>query len=60
MLGNTLPYVPTMTPAPPADPRQGEPCPTQLRDKLVEQKSFKKLGDEFIAALREFKANWSA
>ncbi len=32
----------------------------ELRDKLVEQKSFKKLGDEFIAALREFKANWSA
>ena len=31
-----------------------------LRDKLVEQKSFKKLDDEFIAALREFKANWSA
>ena len=29
-----------------------------LLDKLVEAGSFKKLGDEFIAAMRDFKANW--
>ena len=32
----------------------------ELRDKLVTEKSFKKLGDDFIAALRDFKANWKA
>ena len=29
-----------------------------LLDKLVEAGSFKKLEDEFIAAMRDFKANW--
>ncbi|HRP62229.1 MAG TPA: F0F1 ATP synthase subunit alpha [Phycisphaerales bacterium] len=29
-----------------------------LRDKLVADKSFKKIDEEFVAALREFKANW--
>ena len=32
----------------------------ELRDKLVEAKSFKKLEDEFLEAMRAFKANWSA
>jgi len=31
-----------------------------LRDKLVEARSFKQLGDEFATAVREFKANWTA
>ena len=31
-----------------------------LRDKLVEAQSFKKLGDEFETAIREFKAVWSS
>ncbi|MCH8823580.1 MAG: F0F1 ATP synthase subunit alpha [Planctomycetes bacterium] len=30
-----------------------------LRDKLVETKSFKGLEDEFKAAVRDFKANWA-
>ena len=30
-----------------------------LRDKLVEAKSFKGLEDEFNAAVRDFKANWT-
>ena len=29
-----------------------------LRDKLVEARSFKGLEDEFISAMRDFKANW--
>jgi F-type H+-transporting ATPase subunit alpha len=31
-----------------------------LRDRLVAEKSFKTLGDEFIAAIREFKGSWSS
>ena len=31
----------------------------ELRDKLVAKKSFKGLEDEFLAAMREFKANWT-
>ena len=30
-----------------------------LRDQLVEQKSFKKLDEEFTKACEEFKAGWS-
>ena len=30
-----------------------------VRDMLVEQKSFKKLGDEFTAACKDFKAGWT-
>lgn len=30
----------------------------ELRDKLVADKSFKKIDEAFVAALREFKANW--
>ena len=29
-----------------------------LRDKLVEARSFKGLEDEFISAMRDFKSNW--
>ena len=31
-----------------------------LRDRLVEEKSFKKLKDEFKAACEDFKSGWSA
>jgi F-type H+-transporting ATPase subunit alpha len=31
-----------------------------LREKLVEAGSFKRMEDEFIAAMRDFKANWVA
>ena len=30
-----------------------------LRDRLVAERSFKALGDEFLAAVREFKGSWS-
>ena len=30
----------------------------ELRDQLVAKKSFKGMEDQFIAAMREFKANW--
>jgi F-type H+-transporting ATPase subunit alpha len=32
----------------------------QLRDQLAQKKSFKGLEDQFIAAMREFKATWNA
>ena len=31
-----------------------------LRDKLADTKSFKGLKEEFTAAVRDFKANWTA
>ena len=31
---------------------------SDLRDKLVESKSFKGLEDEFLTAMQEFKAGW--
>ena len=32
----------------------------ELRDQLAQKKSFKGLEDQFIAAMREFKATWKA